>query len=254
MRIRLSALHFLGASLAVAWWLGIAATAHAVQIVVPYDNPAIGGFPAGFGTTEANADAAVTAGIDLRNVNVLGQATDFSIPQPDLISRSSLDDPTVDVQLEWEVTNDSGADKLGTVLLVFGRPFGYERDVDGDGDLETIVYDPKDVGITLRTDEPGRLDWEILRVPVDATTFVYYPAVVLGSMLDGQTVTFRTDLVLENVAEGKQIFPIPDPLKDQLQVPEWQLFDAFVPIPEPGTAMLVVSGLGGLALGRRRRS
>lgn len=148
---------------------------------------------------------------------------------------------------DWTVANQRGVDLVGDVYLLFVRPL--ENEVDLGNRTETVDYDPADVGLTLRN-EAGGLDWVLLQGFDPVLGNLYYPAVSLGSLLDGETsAAFRVDYVLED----PERFLNSDALFE-LGLPAWQIGSAFVPIPEPATGLLVGGGLAALALGRRRRS
>lgn len=123
----------------------------------------------------------------------------------------------------WTVDN-LAPDLVGATYLLFvtSDPF------------QGTAYSDANVGITIDSD----LGWTL--IPVQD---FLYPAILLGSPLGDQPVSFEVNYVLneplQSNASGTMLFP-------QLRVAV-----GFTPVPEPGTALLLV--LGALAIGVQRR-
>jgi len=197
--------------------------------------------PDGFGVSESDA---LGSGLDIRSAP-LEALSGFAVEQD--LDRFSIDLlPVGQASSDWTVTNQRGEDLIGDVYLLFVRPM--DNEVDTGFNTVLVDYDPADVGLTLSSGAGGP-DWVLLEGFDPVLGNLYYPAVSLGSLLDGATSeAFEVNYVLEN----PEIF-LNASARFDLGLPGFQVGTAFVPIPEPSTGLLVVGGLAALALGRRRR-
>jgi hypothetical protein len=144
---------------------------------------------------------------------------------------------------DWTVTNQSADDLIGDVFLavLLHQPY---LATDVLGNTFPVDYDPADlVGLDLRPED----GWVIIK-HTGSLGDLYFPAIDLGSILAGDSTSFRMryDLVeaITGLADGGV----------ELQLPQLQVMGTFLPIPEPSTMMLVATGLGGLVWMGRRRS
>jgi len=174
--------------------------------------------------------------LELGVTNLLDQS---SVAPPILISG----EPAT-ASSDWKVENQSTGDLIGDLYLVIitELPFMGQNVF---GDPFTVDYDPADVGLDLRPEE----GWVIVKsFSTSLGTDLYFPAISLGSVLAGDSASFlmRYDLAAAqtSLVEGGV----------ELQVPKLQVMGTFLPIPEPSTALLVATGLGGLVWMGRRRS
>lgn len=222
----------------------LAAPASALPIDVFYDGPG------GIGVSSATRDAAMAAGIPLVS-GTLESAAPYGTTQVFDSQSIRFGLPTTGTE-NWTLTNGTQQDRVD-IYLVFATPL--DNSVDFRKRSEPVVYDPNDVGLTLRNGEGGT-DWVILETPVPGATptgfesnLVYFPAVSLGSLASGETSdVFQLDYVLQN----PQIFIQKKFV--ELGVPTWRIFTVSTPVPEPSTVLLIACALGALVLGGRGRA
>jgi len=228
----------------------LASVASAVAFDVRWDDPFFGGY----GVSEATATSASSAGIPIIQL----QPNSVELNELDMnhqLDPSSVRIPTpvgsapATATSNWTATNDTGSNTGGgpfeNLYLIFAQPI--ENTITLDGQSHTFSYDPSDVGLSLRFGEGG-LDWVILKV-LDAGTPAYYPAVSLGTLADGAFAQFPLNYTLEN----PQVFT--EAFNFELGIPQWNLYSASIPseIPEPSALLLVLAGLGAIAVARRAR-
>ena len=194
----------------------------------------------GFGTTQQEAFAAQSAGVPLLTVDAV-DLVDGLLTLRNLDQGSIQTGPPATATSFWNVTNESGQDLIGDLYLVFAKPLPNQT-TSG----QPFSYPPDTVGLDLQ----NSAGWLIFEVDLQPNP-VYYPAVLLGSLGDGQTTA--APFAVKYILDDPQIFNEPDGF-DELGIPQWQLLSYFVPIPEPSTAVLLAGGLGLIAAGRRRRS
>jgi len=214
-----------------------ASLASAAQIGIRYDGVD------GFGLSQSTAMTAISAGIPVVSTDLLDQADGLTVIRA-FDPASVVTGPPATATSHWSVENQRGDARQ--LYLVFARPLANEIMIDDQP--QQVAYAPGDVGLALQSGQGG-FDWVIFEVPVGDDLY-YYPAVSLGSLGDGQTTAspFAVNYILDN----PQIFL--EPQGFELGIPKWQLLSAFVPIPEPSTALLVAAGVAALAAGRRSGS
>jgi hypothetical protein len=194
----------------------------------------------GFGTTQQEALAAQSAGVTLTTISQVDFATGLTTLR-NLDQGAINTGPPATATSFWNITNETGQDLIGDLYLVFAKPLSNQTQQG-----TSFSYDPADVGLDL-LNNPG---WVIFEVDLQPNP-VYYPAVLLGSLGNGQTTA--SPFAVKYILDGPQIFFESDGFIE-LGIPQWQLFSFFVPIPEPSTALLVGGGLALIAGARRGRS
>jgi PEP-CTERM motif-containing protein len=197
------------------------------------------GLGAGVGMTQATANNAAAAGIPI--VQPVGAQSVLSAPEviqsldPSTLSIGA----TATITSNWTIANDTGT-SLQDLYLVFLQP---EPTIYLDGQAQPITYAAANVGIDLSGG-----NWVILAVELNSIP-VYYPAVSLGSLVNGANAPFPLHYVLNNPQVFSEFFNY------ELGMPKWNLaFVTGTPIPEPSTACLVLLGLLAIASGRHKRS
>jgi hypothetical protein len=248
----LHALPLIRAGFATGMLLALAtAPAHAASVPVTWDGTD------GWGVSQATAQSANSAGIPIVQVPAV-QLIDFDDPDVGVGHALNTSSPVIatpvgsgpaTVDSTWSATNLSDMNAPGdpvpdNLYLVFSRPFEYQIFLNGQ--TQTFSYDPADVGLTLSSGEAGLADWVLLLVA--AGNPVYYPAVSLGTLAAGSTLPFQLFYTLD----PPQLFG--EPTNFQLGIPTWNLFFTSIAVPEPSTALLLLFGLGALAVARREHS
>lgn len=213
----------------------VAAPAGAVPGTVFWDGPTLAAGP-GFGVSAATAASAGVPILPMANFPLAPTLTEDSIDQAldrtTLVTTGAPIITSLTITSTWTVLNDTQS-SLQNLYLVFERPIA-------NG---SVVYDPSDVGLTLSS------DWVILQ-GVASGNPLYYPAVSLGSLASGADVDFP---LLYSLHNPPQEFNRPD-FNLELGMPAWKLFFVSTPIPEPASGLLVLFGLLGISVGRRKRS
>jgi hypothetical protein len=213
----------------------VAAPAGALPYTVFWDGPTINGNP-GYGVSAATAAAAAAAGVPIIQPTTF-QLINNPLPTQSLLpaTLATQGAPTITsltITSNWSAVNTTAVDDL---YVVFARPVA-----NGN-----VVYPPQDVGLTLGS------DWVILQ-GVAGGTPVYYPAVALGDLASGESKPFQLFYTLHNPPQefSNQNFNL------ELGMPKWSLFylSATAAIPEPASGLLVLCGLLGIAVGRRKRA
>jgi hypothetical protein len=151
----------------------------------------------------------------------------------------------------WSATNLGSLNGPGdptpdNLYLVFAHP--NVSTIELNGLPQVVDYDPADVGLRLTSGEAGFANWVLLQVLVGGGNSVYYPAVSLGTLATGSSSPFQLLYTLDN----PQVFS--EGINLELGIPSWDLFFASTIVPEPSTALLLVIGLGALAITGRKRS
>jgi hypothetical protein len=141
----------------------------------------------------------------------------------------------------WFTTNVGfTAPMEGEVYLVLKSP----GPVAVDFPLE---YDPATVGLTLDNDPLG-VQWVIIEEIDPVLGPLYFPAISLGFLQQGDSTSYTVKFVLS------QPMTVVTETGFELGLPSIGFDGAYVPIPEPGTGLLVALGTAALAaIGRRRR-
>ena len=193
----------------------------------------------GFGVSQQTA---LASGAPILTRDSVALATDLETTR-NVNEGSLVTGPPATVTSLWNVTNQTGQDLFGSLYLVFARPLPSTISVDGQP--QDVTYLPEHVGLRLQS------PWVIFEVDFDPNADpVYYPAVLLGSLGDGQTTAdpFAVNYILDD----PQIFLDADGF--ELGLPTWQILSVFIPIPEPSTVLLLGAGLAALGVRRRLRS
>ena len=147
----------------------------------------------------------------------------------------------------WTVQNirADDLDLIGDVYLLFATSDPYEVIVNGD--VITVDYATSNVGLSINKRAINGDEWVIVET-YDAVldqTF-YYPGISLDSLVAGEVSdAFSVNYRIKN----ERIDSIEEL---RFALPQYRLLMAYLPIPEPGTGVLV--GLGMLVLAGTRRT
>jgi hypothetical protein len=213
-----------------------AASARALPVTIYWDGPVIGAGT--LGVSQATATNAGAAGVPILQPAIGSE--NLSESESPTINRSHdpgslvLGSPTT-LTANWNVVNDTAA-SLQNLYLVFMRP--ESTVVDG----HSFDYEPAEVGLTLGA------GWVLFQVDAGANT-VYYPAVSLGNLGNGANAGFP---LFYSLKDRPEFFS--ENFNFELGMPTWRVFFVTAPIPEPASGLLVLTGLLGIAVGRRKRS
>lgn len=181
--------------------------------------PVIFNGPGGYGVSAATASSVSSAGFPtIEDATVYSASLfDIVIPAPDVLSSSIVSHPTLanpnTAQSRWSVTN-GGEISLDNAWLVFLRP---------------TTYPSANVGIDLQLG-----NWGLVHVPVGETDY-FYPAVFLGDLGSGDTVTFLMNHIVGQALTQQG---------STLVLPQYSVGILYgVPVPEPSTLVLLAAGL-----------
>ncbi len=220
-----------------------AAPALAASTAVVFDGPTQGGQH--YGLSAASKTAAQAAGVSIITPSMFSVNGVIDIVDQDLGSLTLDEVPSAPFETTsvWTAQNVLGSNLDGTVYLVFTTADPRTISLPGGG-TQLVDYDESQVG--LRID--AATGWVLLQTSAAGLGPLYYPAIALGSLLPDQTKQLDVKYVLNQIlsfASGNETF---------VPLPELRIAMAFVPVPEPGTALLVAAGLIGLAARPRTRS
>lgn len=220
-----------------------AAPVAAIPYDALYNGPTQNG--TNFGISASSASAAQAAGIPIITPPVFSGAGVIDIVDQDIES-VTLDPGDLVTPFEadstWTVENIFGSDLDGALYLVF------------------VAVDPRTVVVNNQSHVIDHIDaltgleidaakgWSIVQTTDAQLGTIYYPAISLGSLDDGQQKQFDLRYHLEDLKT------IPLGALTVVPMPQMRLAIAFVPVPEPGTALLVALGLAGLATRARQKS
>jgi hypothetical protein len=229
---------------------GLATAGPATATTVFFDGPVnADGLTLGISETQALSSGVPILSIPDGDLPPLQTIEELQLGVSSLLDQSSVSPEILisgqpaTASSDWTVTNQSADDLIGDLYLavLLHQPYMAQ---DVLGNTLPVDYDPADlVGLDLRPED----GWVIIKHS-GSLGDLYFPSIDLGSVLAGDTASFlmRYDLkeAITALAEGGV----------ELQLPQLQVMGTFLPIPEPSTALLVATGLGGLVWMGRRRS
>lgn len=229
----------MAAALAAAVTLALAAPAAAVPVTVYFDGPTDASGQ-NWGISSSAAQDASSQGVPVITPPVydidgsLG-VVDQTLQRSSVVIRLFLRRSSATSM--W--TAGADRDLNGDVYLLFATSEPYSTQ---NGTL--VSYDPENVGLTIDGSAPNGDSWVLVQTTDPVLGTLYYPAISLGSLTDGQI----TDPFAVNYVLRRQLLQNVD---GDLALPQLHLLMAFVPVPEPGTAALLALGLSALAWSRR---
>ena len=242
MRSHSSRPSFVVLSLLLAGVLSSAAPVAAAPYAAVFNGPADGGGQ-NFGLSAASASAAQGAGVPLvvTDTFILGGVIEVVDQGISSLHPSSIDVP-FEIDSTWTIESEFGSPLVGSVYLVFTTTDPV--DVVVNGVMETVEYEDSLAGLVL---DPSN-GWTLIQESDPQLGTLFYPAINLGSLDPGQQKSFVLRYHLQ------EVHTFQDGNDTLLPLPSLRLAVAFVPIPEPSTALLVAFGLVGLTARARQRS
>ena len=219
-----------------------AAPAGAVPYSALFNGPVSG--PSNIGVSAGSASAAQAAGVPIVTPPVFSAAGVLDVVDQDLdsitIDPDDLDAP-FEIDSTWTIENIFGSDLNGQLYLLFVAVD--PRTIQIGGQTEIVDHIDSQTGLVI----DGATGWVIVQTVDPVLGTLYYPAISLGSLSDGQ----QKDIVLRYVLND--LINFPDGPETIVPLPQLRLGMAFI-VPEPATGLLVVLGLVGLAARARQRS
>jgi len=236
--------------------LGLATAGPAAAVTLVFDGPTNAGLVppdevVALGVSEASATGSGLTILSIPDGDLppLETIESLELGVSNLLDQSSVS-PSMPISGQpasasssWSVANQSADDLIGDLYLVIITELPFMGQT-ATGDPFTVDYDPADVGLDLRPEE----GWVIVNsFSTSLGIDLFFPAISLGSVLAGDSALFLMHYELAAAQTALVDGGI------ELQLPKLQVMGTFLPIPEPSTALLVATGLGGLVwLGRRR--
>ena len=214
--------------------------ARAASIGVVFDGPT-NASGQHYGLSASSATAAQAAGVGIVTPPMYDPDGVLSIVDQDLQSVSLEPGDLVtpfEIRSRW--TAQSELDLSNDIVYLVFTTVDPRTFTIGSETMD-VNYDEEKVGLRI---DPAS-GWVLLRTSAASLGTLYYPAIPLGPLALAQQKQVDVNYYLEQLisfdSDGKTYLPLP---KLHIQV-------AITPIPEPGTALLLALGLGGLAVRAR---
>jgi PEP-CTERM motif len=217
-----------------------------------------------WGVSSSSASAAQNAGVGILQAPLFSADGNLKVTKQDLssinLNSNQLSTP-FEVSSDWTTQAQRNL-KGSEVFLVFTSID--PRTIKVNGKQRDVNYDPSQVGLKLDSSQ----GWFLLQTASPTLGTIYYPAIRLGPLKEGKNKGVDVPYFLQQLIScNPNCSDVGSTLASQgstsggkgggkgnktvVPLPKLRIAVAFAPIPEPGTALLLVAGLIGLAARKR---
>lgn len=214
-----------------------------------------------WGVSSSSASAAQNAGVGILQAPLFNADGNLKVTKQNLnsisLNANQLNTP-FEVTSDWTTQAQRNL-KGSEVYLVFTSID--PRTIKVNGKQRDVSYDPTQVGLKLDSSQ----GWSLLQTTSPTLGTIYYPAIKLGPLKQGKNKGIDVPYFLQQlIACNPNCSDVDSTLSSQgssgkggkgkktvVPLPKLRIAVAFAPIPEPGTALLLVAGLIGLAARKR---